>query len=116
MVASITSRVYSEPTDSGVHKIEAVGSFNNKDFFVGTTDIYPTRIATIPFCHFLKSDEKYYNDKAISLNRAIKIGVKEKWYSTSEKVNPLSHIIMLTLHPDRLAMFPKKRPFKLYQC
>ena len=97
------------------HRIQADGSFNNKDFFVGTTDIYPTRIATIPFCRF-KPDGINYEDKAISLNRAIKIGMKEKWYSTSSKLNPLSHIIILTLHPDRLAMFPKKRPFKLYQC
>jgi|APCry1669189000_1035189.scaffolds.fasta_scaffold03200_3 hypothetical protein len=101
VIASITARKDNIFPKSSLHYIKGSGSLDKNTLFVSTTDIYPTRIATVPF----NSD-----NKAISVERQ-NISTK---FSTSNTSN-FSSIYMITLNPDKIFLFPKYRHYKTYQ-
>jgi len=91
IVASVTSRNYQHITKYNLVKIESNTSLNSNILFVSIKDIYPTRIATIPFAK---------NRVAINIKR--KNVVKcSKYYSTSYFDSPVE-LYVFTLHPERL--------------
>ena len=90
MVASVTCRTYSIIPKANLVKITRTGSLDVSTLFVNTKDIYPTRIATIPFA---------------SKDRAIKVRSRKqfhKQFSSAERDVELKELIMITLHPERL--------------
>jgi hypothetical protein len=101
VIASITARKYNTFPKSSLHYIQGSGSLDEKFLFISTTDIYPTRIATVPF-----------NQK----NEAINVERQDvsTEYSTSNTSN-FSYLYMITLNPDKIGLFPKHRPYKAYQ-
>jgi hypothetical protein len=91
MVASVTCRTYSIIPKTNLVKITRTGSLDVSTLFVNTKDIYPTRIATIPF--------------ASSKDKAIKVRSRKqfhKQFSSAERDAELKELIMITLHPERL--------------
>lgn len=90
MVASVTCRTYSIIPKTNLVKITRTGSLDVSTLFVSTKDIYPTRIATIPFA---------------SQERAIKVRSRKqfhKQFSSTDRNAELKELIMFTLHPERL--------------
>ena len=90
LLASVTGRNFSLTPKTNLVKITNKGSLNLNSIFVNILDIFPTRIATIPF-----SD----NEKAINIRRP---NAFNSYYSTNNKNIGLSELIMITLHPERL--------------
>jgi hypothetical protein len=101
ILASVTSRKHSVYPKSSVHCISSSGSLDNDTLFVATTDIFPSRIATLAFNS---------QNKVISLVRK-KI---DTTHATSE-TSDFSHALMITLNPEKLSTRPINRPYKLYQ-
>jgi len=101
ILASVTSRKHSVYPKSSVHCISSSGSLNNDILFVATTDIFPSRIATLPFNS---------QNKVISLVRKN----VDAMYATSE-TSDLTYVFMIILNPEKLATRPINRPYKLYQ-
>ena len=104
MIASVTARKYDTVSKSSVHRITSVGSLNIETLFVATTDIYPTRIAILP----LTVNGKAINARKQSINTE---------FSTSN-TSEFSHLYMITLNPDKLAirpLLPCNRPYKVFQ-
>jgi hypothetical protein len=90
LLASVTSRKYSLIPKTNLVKISKKDSLNLNCLFVSIRDIFPSRIATIPFINSLKAIN---TRKPFTFNST---------FSTNNKNNELSHLIMITLHPERL--------------
>jgi hypothetical protein len=90
IVASVTSRNYQQNTKYNLVKIESQRSLNSNILFVSIKDIYPTRIATIPFAK---------NGIVINIRRSNVLKCK---YSASHLYSLLVELYMFTLHPERL--------------
>jgi hypothetical protein len=90
IVASVTSRKYQQNSKYNLVKIESERSLNSNILFVSIKDIYPTRIATIPFAK---------NGIAINVKKTNVLKCK---YSTRSTFDSLVELYMFTLHPERL--------------
>ena len=85
-------------TKSSVDSIAFDGSLDIVTCFIATTDIYPTRIATLPF-----------NSKKLAIN--LKRSNIDTKFSTSD-TSQATYLYMITLQPEKLTLRPVKRPFK----
>lgn len=101
VLASVTCRKFNTVQKSSVHCIRGKGSLDIDTLFVATTDIYPTRIATIPF---------NTENQAISVERQN----LHNEYVTSD-TSGFDYFYMITLHPEKLSIRPEKRPYKKLQ-
>jgi hypothetical protein len=91
IVASVTSRNYQYKSKYNLVKIIASNSsLNSNILFVTIKDIYPTRIATIPFAK-----------NGIAINIKSNVLMMNCKYSTSY-FDSLVELYMFTLHPERL--------------
>lgn len=90
LIASVTSRHYTLTPKTNLVKISNKESLNLNSLFVSIKDIFPSRIATIPFINTVKAINTH---KPFTFNST---------YSTNNKNNELSFLIMITLHPERL--------------
>lgn len=91
LVASVTCRNHSIIPKTNLVNISRIGSLNVDTVFVSLLDIYPSRVATIPFTKNWK---------------AIKVRARTEFistYSTSSRDAELKELIMFTLHPERLS-------------
>lgn len=98
IVASITGRKYKTILKSSMHTVTCRGSLDIDTLFVATTDIYPTRIATVPF----RKDKKV-------------ICLKKKKFASNCATSDASeceYLYMISLHTDKLSSRPVHRPFK----
>jgi hypothetical protein len=91
IIASVTCRNYQYISKYNLFKILSKRSLNSNILFVSIKDIYPTRIATIPFAK---------NGIAINIRR--KNDLKCKYSTSSSCFDSLVELYMFTLHPERL--------------
>ena len=101
VLAAVTCRKYSTVPKSSVHRISCSGSLDINIQFVATTDIYPTRIATMAF-----------NQDGMALNVQRK-NVRNA-FATSDTSN-FDYLYMISLNPEKLTLRPNNRPFKDFQ-
>lgn len=95
LVASVTSRFHTTIPKTELCRISRKGSLNIETLFVAVKDIYPSRIATLPFADGWKA----INVKSRS--------TQLRPFCTSSPKAELKDLIMLTLHPDRLTFREK---------
>jgi hypothetical protein len=101
IVAAVTARKYSNIPKSSVDMISCKCSLDIKTIFVATTDIYPTRIATLPLS---------FNKVAISVKKKI----KDSEFATSN-LSEFVYLYMISLHPEKLVNSSKFRSYKVLQ-
>jgi hypothetical protein len=94
MVASVTSRIHHSHNKFNFVRIPIQGSLNTNTLFVSIKDIFPTRIATIPFA----KDGIAIN---IRKNNVLRNNYFTCKYSTSFSESVIE-LYMFILHPERL--------------
>ena len=90
MVASVTARKHSTSSKSNLVRVTRNESLNMSTLFVTVKNIYPSRIATVPFC----SNVKTIRTKHIYENKSP--------YSSSDTKVELKELVMISLHPERV--------------
>ena len=101
LVASVTSyKDRKKAPNILVDIVDHSGSMDDSILFVALQDIYPTRIATIPF-----------GDNHLPINTSQKTR-DPKFVNESER--QLSYSYMLQMDADKISRMPDKRPYTLY--
>ena len=91
LVASVTCRKHGIIPRTNLVRIGARDSFDISTLFITITDIYPSRIATVPFDSSGKAIRVRIND-----NR------KSSYSTKNNNKLVLKELLMLSLHPERL--------------
>ena len=101
LVASVTSYKSVPKAPNLVDIVYHNGSMDRSNVFIALQDIYPTRIATIPFG-----------------NNHLPIKITRQGIPDTKIVNgyrqQLSYSYMLLMDPDKISRMPEKRPYTLY--
>ena len=84
-----------------MNKIGGTGSLSLETTFVAITDIFPTRVATVP-----------WTSEKMTITSKATVGDTEHVGNKSSK---LKYLLLIPLHPDKLALRHSKRPFKALQ-
>ncbi len=101
LVASVTSYKSVPKAPNLVDIVYHNGNMDRSNVFIALQDIYPTRIATIPFG-----------------DNHLPIKITRQRISDTKIVNgyrqQLSYSYMLLMDPDKISRMPEKRPYTLY--
>jgi hypothetical protein len=101
LVASVTSYKSVPKAPNLVDIVYHDGNMDRSNVFIALQDIYPTRIATIPFG-----------------NNHLPIKITRQGIPDTKIVNgyrqQLSYSYMLLMDPDKISRMPEKRPYTLY--
>ena len=105
LIASVTSHVHTRRPPNLVDLVNHKASMDRSICFIALQEIYPTRIALVPFGE---------NHLPIKINRDTKKRIIETKFVNLRTTTPLSYYYMCQMDSDKLSRMPEKRPFTMY--